>query len=106
MPRGQSLGRVPGRPGPRTVPRACPDPPMRIVVGVDGGSSKTDVPAATADGELVALVRGPGSNSHDLGANGAVAVVAELVASARLPRPADHAVLYLCGADLPSDIAA
>src|SRR3954470_1888371 len=79
---------------------------MRIVIGVDGGSSKTDVLAASIDGELVAIFRGPGSNSHELGADGAVAVVGDLIENAGLPGPADHAVLYLCGADLPSDIAA
>src|SRR4051794_21692351 len=106
MPGGQSLGHVRDGPGRGTVPRARSRRPMRIVIGIDGGSSKTDVLAATTDGGLVALVRGPGSNSHELGADGAVAVVDELVASARLPRQADHAVLYLCGADLPSDIVA
>ncbi len=40
---------------------------MGVIVGADGGNTKTELVAATVDGELLALVRGPGSNSHAAG---------------------------------------
>ena len=77
------------------------------VLGVDGGNTKTDVVAATLAGEPIAFVRGPGSNSHGpSGAEGCVAVVADLVAQARLDAPAEHGAFFLCGADVGPDIAA
>lgn len=78
-----------------------------VVLGIDGGNTKTDVAAATFAGELVAFVRGPGSNSHGpLGAEGCIAVVADLVTQAGLGAPAEHGAFFLCGVDVPSDIAA
>ena len=75
---------------------------MGIVLGVDGGNSKTDVVVATADGEPLSYVRGGGSNSHGRGGSaGCIEVVASLV---ELDAEAEHAVLFLCGADLPHDI--
>jgi N-acetylglucosamine kinase-like BadF-type ATPase len=72
------------------------------VLGVDGGNSKTDVVVATTDGEPVSYVRGGGSNSHARGGSaGCIATVASLV---ELDEPAERAVLFLCGADLPHDI--
>src|SRR5207237_3737890 len=50
--------------------------------------------------------RGPGSNSHGVGAEGAVAIVAELVARAGVDTPAEAGAFFLCGADVPADIAA
>jgi N-acetylglucosamine kinase-like BadF-type ATPase len=76
------------------------------VIGVDGGNSKTELLYATLDGEPLAYVRGAGSNSHGLGADGAVAVIASLVERARVAAKVDHAAFFLCGADLPDDIAA
>jgi N-acetylglucosamine kinase-like BadF-type ATPase len=76
------------------------------VIGVDGGNSKTELLYATNDGEPLAYVRGPGSNSHGLGADGAVAVIANLVERARVAAVVDHAAFFLCGADVPADIAA
>jgi N-acetylglucosamine kinase-like BadF-type ATPase len=74
-----------------------------VVLGVDGGNSKTDVVIATTEGEPLSFVRGGGSNSHAAGGSaGCIDVVASLV---ELDAPADRAVLFLCGADLPHDIA-
>ena len=78
---------------------------MRVVVGVDGGNTKTDLAVATLDGGLVALVRGPGSNSHGLGSAGAVDVIASLVDGVAFERPAVHGAFFLCGADVEQDIA-
>lgn len=79
---------------------------MDLIVGVDGGSSKTELVAATTDGERLAFVRGPGSNSHALGAEGTVAVIDALVVDANVQVPVAHGVFFLCGADVPADIAA
>lgn len=76
------------------------------VIGVDGGNSKTELLYATVDGEPLAYVRGPGSNSHGLGAEGTAAVIATLVERARIATTVDQAAFFLCGADVPADIAA
>ena len=61
---------------------------------------------AADDGALLASVRGPGSNSHGPGgADASAAVIAELVERAEAPTPVDAAVFYLCGADMPGDVA-
>jgi N-acetylglucosamine kinase-like BadF-type ATPase len=75
-----------------------------VVIGVDGGGSKTELVAATSDGELLARVRGPGSNSHAIGAPAVAGVVWDLVRDAAIDGPASHGVFFLCGADVASDI--
>jgi N-acetylglucosamine kinase-like BadF-type ATPase len=78
-----------------------------VVVGVDGGNSKTELLAVATDGAPVAYVRGPGSNSHGRGGvQACVDVVARLVEAARLEAPAAHGAFFLCGADVPADVAA
>jgi N-acetylglucosamine kinase-like BadF-type ATPase len=78
---------------------------MGVILGVDGGNSKTDLLVATTDGECVALVAGPGSNSHAIGAAGTAAVIDALVTESGVDLPAANGVFFLCGADSPSDIA-
>ena len=79
---------------------------MGVIVGVDGGNTKTDVVVASLDGEPLAYVRGPGSNSHGpSGSAGCVAVIAALVDRISFQRPAAHAAFFLCGADSPQDVA-
>jgi N-acetylglucosamine kinase-like BadF-type ATPase len=78
---------------------------MGVVLGVDGGNSKTDVVLASVAGEPLAYVRGPGSNSHAAGGSaGCVEVIATLVGRLPFEPPAARAVFFLCGADLPHDI--
>ena len=80
---------------------------MGVVLGVDGGNSKTDVALASSDGEPLAWLRGPGSNSHAPGgAAGSVAVIASLVERLPFAPPAARGVFFLCGADGPQDMAA
>jgi N-acetylglucosamine kinase-like BadF-type ATPase len=80
---------------------------MGVVIGVDGGNTKTDVLVVRDDGTPVKLLRGGGSNSHGPGgAEGAAAVVAKLVSRAGLDGPAAHGAFFLCGADVPGDIEA
>ena len=77
---------------------------MGLILGVDGGNSKTALLVATTEGEVVALVRGPGTNSHAVGAAAVADVIGGLVAESGAPLPVDHAAFFLCGADVPSDI--
>ena len=80
---------------------------MGVVLGVDGGNSKTDAVVATREGEPLAYVRGPGSNAHARGLyKGAIDLVASAVERLPLAGTADRAVLFMCGADLPDDIRA
>jgi N-acetylglucosamine kinase-like BadF-type ATPase len=78
---------------------------MGLILGVDGGGSKTALAVASTDGELVSSVRGPGTNSHAIGAAAVADVLGAMLAEAGAALPVDHAVLYLCGADVPADIA-
>jgi N-acetylglucosamine kinase-like BadF-type ATPase len=75
-----------------------------VIVAADGGNSKTELVVATLEGELVSYFRGPGSNSHAIGADGTAEVLDALVSRARLDAPAAHGTFFLCGADLPADI--
>jgi glucosamine-6-phosphate deaminase len=76
-----------------------------LVLGADGGNSKTELLVVTHDGVVAAYVRGPGSNSHAVGAAGTAAVLGRLVVRAGLDEQADVGVFHLCGADVPSDVA-
>ena len=79
---------------------------MGVVLGVDGGNTKTDVVAATVEGEPIAYLRGGPSNSHgSAGAAGCIAVVAALVSAMPLDGAADYGAFFLCGADVPDDVA-
>jgi N-acetylglucosamine kinase-like BadF-type ATPase len=86
----------------------------RLVLAIDGGNSKTDLALVRADGEVLALVRGPQSSPHHLGVDGSLEVLDELLAQALheagLPNgdgPAAHVgKLYLAGVDFPSEEAA
>jgi N-acetylglucosamine kinase-like BadF-type ATPase len=78
-----------------------------VVVGVDGGNSKTDVLVARVDGEPVAYLRGPGSNAHGPGgAEACVAVIDAIVGRAELREQAVRGAFFLCGADVPTDFDA
>ena len=82
-----------------------------VVLAVDGGNFKTDLALVRADGEALALVRGPQSSPHHLGVDGCVRVLEDLLAAAvhdaGLPNGrgpiADVAQLLLAGVDFPSD---
>jgi N-acetylglucosamine kinase-like BadF-type ATPase len=76
---------------------------VAIVLGVDGGNSKTELLAASLDGELVAHTRGPGNNVHFAGVEATVDFLGRLVAEAGVDVPAAHGVFYLCGVDVPAD---
>jgi N-acetylglucosamine kinase-like BadF-type ATPase len=82
-----------------------------VALAVDGGNSKTDLALVRADGEVLALVRGPQSSPHHLGLDGCLRVLDGLVAdavsqsglTARNGALADVAELLLAGVDFPSE---
>jgi len=82
-----------------------------LVLAVDGGNFKTDLALARADGETLALVRGPQSSPHHLGVEGCIRVLEELLAQALhqagIPNGrgplAEVGQLLLAGVDFPAD---
>ena len=82
----------------------------QVVLAVDGGNSKTDLALVRADGEVLALVRGPLSSPHHLGLDGALDVLQRLLdqASRDAGRARDGTVatiaqLLMAGVDFPSE---
>ena len=82
-----------------------------LVLAVDGGNFKTDLALARADGQTLALVRGPLSSPHHLGVDGCIRVLEDLLGQAlreagisdgRGP-VADIGQLLLAGVDFPAD---
>jgi N-acetylglucosamine kinase-like BadF-type ATPase len=83
---------------------------VTIVLGLDGGGTKTHVIVADADGGLLGAAAGGASNWEDVGmeaAAGAIrAVVLEALQAAQLaPEALDASVFGLAGNDWPSDLA-
>ena len=80
------------------------------VLAIDGGNSKTDVAVVASDGTLLATARGPGTNSHEIGAEQAMLILdavvkqaAAQVAASRNGWVALHTVACLANADLPEE---
>jgi N-acetylglucosamine kinase-like BadF-type ATPase len=82
------------------------------VIAVDGGNSKTDLALVGADGDLLALVRGPLSSPHHVGASGALEVIDNLLGEALEKASvayapdgpiAEIAQLLMAGVDFPSE---
>jgi N-acetylglucosamine kinase-like BadF-type ATPase len=81
------------------------------VLAIDGGNTKTDVCLISADGQLLGYARGPGSNHQNIGIDAAVDVLSSLVAAVAHgikisagSTVAQHAAVYLAGADFPREI--
>jgi N-acetylglucosamine kinase-like BadF-type ATPase len=81
-----------------------------VILAVDGGNSKTDLALVRADGELLALARGPMSSPQHLGLDGSLGVLdgllAEAVEQARIARNgavAEVAKLLMAGVDFPAE---
>ena len=81
-----------------------------VVLAVDGGNSKTDLALVRADGEVLALARGPLSSPHHLGLDGALDVLQRLLdqaarqaGRARNGTVATIAQLLMAGVDFPSE---
>jgi N-acetylglucosamine kinase-like BadF-type ATPase len=85
---------------------------MSVLIAVDGGASKTDLALVNADGELLALARGPLSSPHYLGLDGSLNVLEKLIdqaaSEAGLARDggpvAELAELLMAGVDFPSEV--
>jgi N-acetylglucosamine kinase-like BadF-type ATPase len=83
-----------------------------LVLAIDGGNSKTDLALVRADGEVLALVRGPLSSPHHLGLEGSLGVLggllADALAEAGLPNGdgpvAEVGQLLLAGVDFPAEV--
>ena len=83
-----------------------------LVLAIDGGNSKTDLALVRADGEVLALVRGPLSSPHHLGLEGSLGVLggllAEALVEAGLPNGdgpvAEVGQLLLAGVDFPAEV--
>ncbi|MGH3152735.1 MAG: N-acetylglucosamine kinase [Streptosporangiaceae bacterium] len=80
------------------------------VLAIDGGNSKTYVAVVPSDGTLLATARGPGTNSHEIGAEQAMLILdavvkqaAAQVAASRNGWVALHTVACLANADLPEE---
>jgi N-acetylglucosamine kinase-like BadF-type ATPase len=81
------------------------------VLAIDGGNSKTDVCLISAAGQLLGYVRGLGSNHQMVGLDAAFEVLASLVGRAATEAGIDarsiiaqHAAVYLAGADFPQEV--
>ncbi|WP_344492368.1 N-acetylglucosamine kinase [Glycomyces endophyticus] len=79
-------------------------------IAVDGGNSKTDVVAATADGRVQAFVRAGTSSPHRLGYRESIDFLGGLIAAARAEAgwgsgvPLARVDALLAGADLPVEV--
>jgi N-acetylglucosamine kinase-like BadF-type ATPase len=81
------------------------------ILAIDGGNSKTDVCLISDEGRLLGYARGAGSNHQVVGLDAAFDVLGRLVAEAvteagidgRTPL-AQHAAVYLAGADFPREV--
>ncbi|WP_445182568.1 N-acetylglucosamine kinase [Pseudonocardia sp. Cha107L01] len=87
--------------------------PVRDVVAIDGGNSKTEVLVVSRAGEVLGRSRGPGASPQNVGVAACVVALEELVlraltAGAGPPdRPfAVHTSAYLAGVDFPREEAA
>jgi N-acetylglucosamine kinase-like BadF-type ATPase len=65
-----------------------------VILAADGGNSKTELLAATRDGEVLAYRRGPGSNSHAIGADGTAAVLQRLVGATGVEQPGEAGAVH------------
>jgi N-acetylglucosamine kinase-like BadF-type ATPase len=81
------------------------------VLAIDGGNSKTDVCLISDDGRLLGYARGAGSNHQVVGLDTALDVLAGLVVEAAAEAGIDgrsalaqHAAVYLAGADFPREL--
>jgi N-acetylglucosamine kinase-like BadF-type ATPase len=77
-----------------------------LIVGVDGGGSKTHAVALTLDGDLVGRGDGPGSSPHWIGVEASIDIVDAAVRTALGGGTAAQANVYLSGLDLEVEVAA
>ena len=79
-----------------------------VVIGVDGGGSKTDLVVLSLDGEVLFRTRGSGANPQTVGLDRSVSVIRSLAADALDAiggGPLLQTRVYLAGMYLPIEIA-
>jgi N-acetylglucosamine kinase-like BadF-type ATPase len=76
-----------------------------LVVGVDGGGSKTHAVALTLDGDVVGRGDGPGSSPHWIGVEASIDIVDAAVRAALGTGTAGQANVYLSGLDLDVEVS-
>lgn len=75
-----------------------------LLLAVDGGNAKTDLALFDRDGNVLALVHGPGSSPHEHGLEAALDRIEALVIEAGADGPVDYAELLLAGVDFPAEV--
>ena len=75
-----------------------------LLLAVDGGNVKTDLALFDREGNVLALVRGPGSSPHEHGLDGALDRIEALVLEAGADGPVEYAELLLAGVDFPAEV--
>jgi N-acetylglucosamine kinase-like BadF-type ATPase len=90
--------------------RATSSPGVATILAIDGGNSKTDVALFTADGRMLAVMRGPTTSHQQVGLDVGIDRLAGLVVAARVEAGLDAeaglpavGVYALAGADTPAD---
>lgn len=78
----------------------------QLVVGIDGGASKTDVAVVTVSGDMVGRRLGAGSCPHFVGVDESVRLLDELVTDASAGGAVIHASACISGLDLASEVDA
>ncbi len=76
-----------------------------IFLGVDGGNSKTEAVALSAEGEVLGFGRSGGSNYQGIGLSAALSAIGQAVEAALGGRRALWGAFCLAGADMRSDFA-
>ena len=78
-----------------------------VVIGIDGGGSKTDLVVLSLDGEVLFQSRGSGANPQTIGLDRSVSVIRKLAVEALAAigrRRLLQTSVYLAGMDLPVEI--
>ncbi len=75
------------------------------MIAVDGGNSKTDVVALRPDGTVVGRASAGASSPHQVGLDGSVSRLTQLVAQAAGDRRVVQANVYLAGLDLEEELS-
>ncbi len=77
-----------------------------VVVGIDGGNSKTDAVGLTLDGEVVGRASAGASSPHQVGLEASVALIGELTARVAGGREVVRVEAFLAGLDFDTELDA
>ncbi|MGE3449668.1 MAG: N-acetylglucosamine kinase, partial [Microbacteriaceae bacterium] len=79
---------------------------MGLIVGVDGGGSKTHAVALTLDGEVAGRGDGPGASPHWIGVEASIDILDAAVLAATGGAEVSQSNVYLSGLDLDTEVDA